>query len=445
MLPALVLMLLALAPVVASAGGDASVCGSGAAGSALNCSYNGVCKAGACVCSTGWRGAHCEQLDLLPAEGSGTTFTGATAGLNLLSEAGNWTSTWGGSVVPGRDGKFHMFAAMMLNQCGINAWLQNSVVLHAVSATATGSYSPRQIVAPVFSHEPIAAIAPTGETVLFYTTTVQLHRLPTVCKTCTDCVGGNSSMDCAPDWDARGRDWSVPLPTYMTYTKDETMETGWSKPVLLPSNQLGIDPSVDTNFAPVILANGSLVGVTRTASIVFAADWRDPKTYRCIAHPDPKTEVPDFGEDPNIWVDSNARFHILTHAHGGRHFFSADARTWHPAPTGPQTQAYPKSAKFTDGSAAPFGRRERPHLVFDANLQPVALTSAVTMPPTKSVGHPKQLERWPDASFTFLQPIRGSGGSGDAEEQEEEAAPGQLDAAGAMRTRSVVPQNIISA
>ena len=49
-----------------------------------------------------------------------------------------------------------------------------------------------------------------------------------------------------------------------------------------------------------------------------------------------------------------------------------------------------------------YGRRERPHLVFDGP-SPVALTSAVT---TREVGHPKQLNRWPDASFTFLQPIK---------------------------------------
>ena len=117
--------------------------------------------------------------------------------------------------------------------------------------------------------------------------------------------------------------------------------------------------------------------------------------------------MPDFGEDPNIWQDGNGNFHILTHAHGGRHFFSADARTWHPAPSGPHTEAYPKTANYTDGSTALFGRRERPHLIFDSEGHPAALTTAVTMPPTKRVGHPKQLDHWPDASFTFLQAIRG--------------------------------------
>ena len=70
---------------------------------------------------------------------------------------------------------------------------------------------------------------------------------------------------------------------------------GWSKPVEIPSANLGIDPMVDTNFAPVILANNSLLGVTRTGSITFAANWKDPSTYECIVK-DPKFE--GFGEDP---------------------------------------------------------------------------------------------------------------------------------------------------
>ena len=101
-------------------------------------------------------------------------------------------------MVKGRDGNFHMFAAAMLNHCGINAWLQNSVVLHAVCSSADGRYEPRQVVAPVFSHEPIVVTAPTGDTVLFYTTTVQLNRTPTVCKTCTDSRRARLIACCLP-------------------------------------------------------------------------------------------------------------------------------------------------------------------------------------------------------------------------------------------------------
>jgi hypothetical protein len=81
----------------------------------------------------------------------------------------------------------------------------------------------------------------------------------------------------------------------MMWTKDPTAMGAWSQPVEIPSTNLGIDPMVDTNFAPVILSNGSLVGVTRTGSITFASDWRQPNTYKCIL----KTpHFEGFGEDP---------------------------------------------------------------------------------------------------------------------------------------------------
>ena len=46
----------------------------------LGCSMNGDCMYGGtplgyyCWCSAGWMGKNCEQLDLLPAAGTGATF-----------------------------------------------------------------------------------------------------------------------------------------------------------------------------------------------------------------------------------------------------------------------------------------------------------------------------------------------------------------------------------
>ena len=82
-----------------------------------SCSFNGICTRQQCECGSGWKGIACEQLDLEDAAGTGSHFTGATAGLNLLSPFQNYTSTWGGSVVKGSDGNWHMFAAMMVNHC----------------------------------------------------------------------------------------------------------------------------------------------------------------------------------------------------------------------------------------------------------------------------------------------------------------------------------------
>ena len=76
-----------------------------------DCHYNGACKQGTCACSTQWRGTHCEELNLLPARRDGgfrsPHASPATA-----------TSSWGGSVLHDpTDGRWHMFAAEMAEDC----------------------------------------------------------------------------------------------------------------------------------------------------------------------------------------------------------------------------------------------------------------------------------------------------------------------------------------
>ena len=59
----------------------------------------------------------------------------------------------------------------MLHHCGINAWTENSRIVHATAPTATGTYTRREQVFGVFSHEPAATRAPSGEFVIYFTTT----------------------------------------------------------------------------------------------------------------------------------------------------------------------------------------------------------------------------------------------------------------------------------
>ena len=55
------------------------------------------------------------------------------------------------------------YAAEMVGDCGINVWLSNSRVVHAVSTDmATSPFIYAGEVHGVFSHEPIAKRAPTG-------------------------------------------------------------------------------------------------------------------------------------------------------------------------------------------------------------------------------------------------------------------------------------------
>ena len=111
---------------------------------------------GSCKCFTGWTGRQCEVLDFLPVPIQG--------GLKLP----NHTSSWGGSIIE-RDGKFHMFASEIVNQCGLEYWTTNSQVIRAVSNHFLGPYEREEIIVPVFAHDANIIEAPTGELVLFVT------------------------------------------------------------------------------------------------------------------------------------------------------------------------------------------------------------------------------------------------------------------------------------
>lgn len=118
-----------------------------------------------CTCEDGWKGQYCEQLDLLPAS--------LAAGLNLLNPEGGFTSTWGGPVVYA-EGQYHMFAAEMEYSCGINSWLQNSVIVHATlphdADLASTAFQRQGVLFPIFSHEPKPVVDPrTGEMAVFFT------------------------------------------------------------------------------------------------------------------------------------------------------------------------------------------------------------------------------------------------------------------------------------
>ena len=284
------------------------------------------------------------------------------------------------------DGIYHMYAAEIAGSCGMNVWLSNSRVVHATSADPTKEpFVRREVVAPVFAHEPIAARAPTGEYVLWYTAVLPPGKLPVMGgEFCSGCTSGNSLPECGTD---DNRNASINLPTYMIYS--DSPSGPWSSPQMVP----GTDVFADSNFAPVINADGSLVALAR-ANVYRAADWRDVSTYEIVSQWD------DEGEDPFVWVDQNGIFHNIVHVYRentvGRHYYSEDGVRWVAA----KGDAYTHVLTFTDGSELAYGCRERPHILQDAHGTIVGLTNGAAEKTCHSDAPPVI-----DYSYTLLQAV----------------------------------------
>jgi hypothetical protein len=172
-----------------------------ACASAADCNFNGVCSGGACACAAPWAGAGCDALTFVPPAPGG-------APLGYIAQNGGQNvSSWGGSVVFDDAGVAHMYAAEMTSFCGINVWLSNSQVIHATSPDPLRvPFSRVSVVQGAFSHEPIAARAPTGEFVLFFTAVLPPIPLPVRGGApCAGCANGISAPHCGTDANRNAR------------------------------------------------------------------------------------------------------------------------------------------------------------------------------------------------------------------------------------------------
>lgn len=303
------------------------------------------------------------------------------------------------------DQMWHMFAAEMVGHCGIDSWMENSRIVHAVSKTPHGLFNRTGVVVPPFAHEPDIIRDEKGGYVLFFTQASKPEtgdRKPCVCAD-----GSTDHATCAGakyQWD---RD-----PTYFV-----TASSPWGPWSSNRTMVLEPEPEVDNNFAAVILNNGSLVGFKRRyvtspeppavgngsrIHLVTAAHWRDPSSY--VVHADELfPSMPNIGvEDPDLYFDSNGNFHAVLHNMqpcpdwpcpevAGGHAYSEDGINWFYSGV-----AFGGSGEFTDGHPFSFSRRERPHVIQDP-------TTKELLAVTNGVQYGMQFG---DAVYTFLQPIQ---------------------------------------
>ena len=186
--------------------------------SAIDCSLNGVCQQGTCLCDVSWLGPRCSTLNLLPAS--------KEAGFHPpFGASRDSTSSWGGAVARIRGGGgWGMISSELLFGCGINSWTRNSRVVLATSTTASGPFAFNRTLFGPFAHEPSLARAPNGSWVLYFaqyrdSCTAKLAHTPCVCSahegTPKNCSSEIPVSECPhPTWMATAPalegPWSVP-------------------------------------------------------------------------------------------------------------------------------------------------------------------------------------------------------------------------------------------
>ncbi|GMH87858.1 hypothetical protein TrVE_jg6824 [Triparma verrucosa] len=117
----------------------------------MDCSLNGDCEqssaeGSACLCDRGWKGAHCDVLDIQP--------TPKTAGYHNESFA-----SWGGNIIF-EGGKYHLLVAQFVNECPLGLWGTASSIIRAESDSYLGPFEYKETVVGAFSHNPTIRKSP---------------------------------------------------------------------------------------------------------------------------------------------------------------------------------------------------------------------------------------------------------------------------------------------
>eukprot|EP01060_Flectonema_neradi_P014032 TRINITY_DN2074_c0_g1_i4.p1 TRINITY_DN2074_c0_g1~~TRINITY_DN2074_c0_g1_i4.p1 ORF type:complete len:497 (+),score=88.48 TRINITY_DN2074_c0_g1_i4:95-1492(+) len=352
-----------------------------------DCSRNGNCVNGFCSCFPQWTGAHCSVLNFLPAESS-------ALGFRVQND-----SSWGGSVLYDEtDGLYHMWAAEMVNSCGIRVWKTNMQIRHSTSPDPlTVPFTPKEVTVGLYSTEPLVARIPkTGQFAMWYAAMFP-PNIPCTNHTCDKCSMGSSINDgsCPNDQHCNHTAQPLELQTYMSYANSSSGP--WSEPQKVP-----YPPVIDTNLAPIVYEDGSLVGLGRPPHMWRSDDWKNISKYEVVNVANSTLH----GEDPFLYLDHEGVLHALFHGGGwmcpfGLHVWSNDkGMSWN---TRNNIHAYDSKVTYKNGLVDTLSRRERPHLVFakDDARTPIGLTNGVTaIWPCDSPNNCPT-----DASYTSLQPL----------------------------------------
>jgi hypothetical protein len=384
---------------------------------AEDCSLNGKCEGGRCICSGAWKGDSCEVLRLKDGSPSALGYHGVEK-----SPEGDITSlsSWGGSAHRGKNGTYHLISSEIGHGVGMTLWNCASRIIHATSPDPlTQPFVKQRVLFESFAHEPRCAFNPAGGLVCFFVHNPAFH-LNDKCGGANGTTPPASGCMCAHVAHAGG------MPTMMSYIADIDDDSAeWSSPQAI--SVLG--DSCDSNISPYIFPNGSLHALYRDNAgtnihVITATDWSKPASYQL--HTDILRHGMELPEDPFLYRGPDGSWHSLHHAYpwpDGTHAFSLDGWNWQTFWSCKGTGAVfwkcqnRTNAAFTGqiafaGAQINAGCRERPSFVFGSDgTTPVALLNGMSPDPfgvDKQQGNVASGScRYPghDYAWTSLQPL----------------------------------------
>eukprot|EP01065_Artemidia_motanka_P045791 TRINITY_DN6799_c1_g2_i1.p1 TRINITY_DN6799_c1_g2~~TRINITY_DN6799_c1_g2_i1.p1 ORF type:complete len:412 (+),score=91.51 TRINITY_DN6799_c1_g2_i1:99-1238(+) len=341
-----------------------------------DCSGAGECVAGVCKCDRGWSGAQCETFNLGPGYACGS------GGLCMRGELNN-VASWGGDIVLGDDGKYHMYAAMFPGNLTLNSWLYDGRIGHAVSDRPEGPYTGKDISLGSRGDgwnsswdsrtvlNPAIRRAPNGTYLLYYMGASQSK--------------GEADFDCRS-----GRTGQATCMQRVGMATAERPEGPWvrrDEPIIGPGPAGSWDDMFTTNPTPYVYPNGSVLMLYKARSIekqsvmstgvAFADHWAGPYVRTGI-----KLDVPANCEDAGIYRSpATSVFKVLFHCGCTyRYAWSTDGFAWNTTAGEVAWCDY----QLVGGGSAKVSRRERPMFVLGAGGDPTHILTAVM--PTEQQG-----------------------------------------------------------
>lgn len=327
-----------LLPVLAAAAFfclTAALAPPGACASSSDCSLNGDCVSGSCVCDVGWSGSPaCDVLRLAP--------SAPMSGYRNTSGA-----SWGGRPVYDA-GLWHLLVAQMRNNCSLWTWKNNSAIVHATSTTPDGPYQYVDEIVPPFAHNPKLYKVPVWDGGGFVLASIGggLWRPePQICSqpwadgdapgqwrharvraADTPAPNEGGGDPASPTEDGCGPEPPLNGGCGITLSWAATMAGPWSAPaplIIVDQNRSALLDCAHTNpsLAWRRNARGVRMGFNagychdglETIGVAQAQSWRGPWT---LATPDPvlfdSPGVPHHCEDPVIW-ESDRGWHMIVH------------------------------------------------------------------------------------------------------------------------------------